>query len=312
MCCLFGFVDYGHKLTLKQRNRLLSILATSCEARGTDATGISYNIGNRLKVFKRPLPAHLMWYRVPLEATVVMGHTRMTTQGSEKKNENNHPFLGRTEMGAFALAHNGVLYNDKLLRKARKLPDTKIETDSYVAAQLVEQSGKLDFDSLKNMAEQLEGTFTITALSQQDELFFVKGNNPLCIFHFPQQGIYIYASTEEILQKALNRTKLRLGKMERVRIYSGEILSINAQGKVSKDEFDDSGLYTAFSGFLDWPDYQPLSRPYTSQDYEIEDPAYIRDLKAVASCFGVYPEDIDALLADGVTPEEIEEYLYCG
>ena len=104
MCCLFGFVDYGHKLTLKQRNRLLSILATACEARGTDATGISYNAGNRLKVFKRPLPAHLMWYRVPLEATVVMGHTRMTTQGSEKKNENNHPFLGRTEMGAFSYA----------------------------------------------------------------------------------------------------------------------------------------------------------------------------------------------------------------
>ena len=238
MCCLFGFVDYGHKLTLKQRNRLLSILATACEARGTDATGISYNAGNRLKVFKRPLPAHLMWYRVPLEATVVMGHTRMTTQGSEKKNENNHPFLGRTETGAFALAHNGVLYNDKLLRKARKLPDTRIETDSYVAVQLLEQSGKLDFGSLKNMAEQLEGTFTITALSQQDELFFIKGNNPVCIFHFPQQGIYIYASTEEILQKALNRTKLRLGKMERVRIYSGEILSINAQGKVSRDELD--------------------------------------------------------------------------
>ena len=312
MCCLFGFVDYGHKLTLKQRNRLLSILATACEARGTDATGISYNAGNRLKVFKRPLPAHLMWYRVPLEATVVMGHTRMATQGSEKKNENNHPFLGRTETGAFALAHNGVLYNDKLLRKARKLPDTRIETDSYVAVQLLEQSGSLDFGSLKNMAEQLEGTFTITALSQQDELFFVKGNNPLCIFHFPQSGIYVYASTEEILQKALNRARLRLGKMERVRIYSGEILSINAQGKVSRGEFDDSSLYSAFAGFPEWLDYQPLSRPYTSQDYEIEDPVYIRDLKAVASCFGVYPEDIDALLADGVTPEEIEEYLYCG
>ena len=312
MCCLFGFVDYGHNLTLKQRNRLLSILATACEARGTDATGISYNAGNRLKVFKRPLPAHLMWYRVPLKATVVMGHTRMTTQGSEKKNENNHPFLGRTEMGAFALAHNGVLYNDKLLRKARKLPDTKIETDSYVAVQLLEQSGSLDFGSLKNMAEQLEGTFTITALSQQDELFFVKGNNPLCIFHFPQSGIYVYASTEEILQKALNRTQLRLGKMEWVRIYSGEILSINAQGKVSRGEFDDSSLYSAFADFPEWPDYQPLSRPYTSRDYEIEDPVYIQDLKAVASCFGVYPEDIDALLADGVTPEEIEEYLYCG
>ena len=38
----------------------------------------------------------------------------------------------------------------------------------------------------------------------------------------------------------------------------------------------------------------------------------IADLKAVAACCGVYPEDIDALLAAVVSLEEIEEYLYCG
>ena len=26
----------------------------------------------------------------------------------------------------------------------------------------------------------------------------------------------------------------------------------------------------------------------------------------------VYPEDVDALLSDGVSMEEIEEYIYCG
>lgn len=36
------------------------------------------------------------------------------------------------------------------------------------------------------------------------------------------------------------------------------------------------------------------------------------DLEAVAACCGVYQEDIDALLAEGVSLEEIEEYLYCG
>ena len=73
MCCLFGFVDYGHQLSRKQRSRLLSVLSTACEERGTDATGIAYNVGGKQVIYKRPLPAHLMWYRVPVEANIVMG-----------------------------------------------------------------------------------------------------------------------------------------------------------------------------------------------------------------------------------------------
>ena len=47
MCCLYGFIDYGHKLTRKQRLRLLSTLSTACEVRGTDATGIAYNLDGK-------------------------------------------------------------------------------------------------------------------------------------------------------------------------------------------------------------------------------------------------------------------------
>ena len=51
------------------------------------------------------------------------------------------------------------------LRKTEKLPATNIETDSYVAVQLIEKQQELSFDSLKYMAEQLEGSFTITVLN---------------------------------------------------------------------------------------------------------------------------------------------------
>ena len=47
MCCLFGFVDYGHKLTRKQRLRLLSSLAIAAEERGSAATGLAYVCGGR-------------------------------------------------------------------------------------------------------------------------------------------------------------------------------------------------------------------------------------------------------------------------
>ena len=50
MCCLFGFVDYGHKLTRKQRQRLLYALSTSAEGRGTDATGLACVLGGRQSI----------------------------------------------------------------------------------------------------------------------------------------------------------------------------------------------------------------------------------------------------------------------
>lgn len=116
MCCLFGIYDYGHSLTAAQKKRLVSALAVASEDRGTDATGIAYNHNGHLTVYKRPYPAHLMRFKLPDDALCVMGHTRMTTQGDEKHNYNNHPFEGTADI-PFALAHNGVLYNDLTLRK---------------------------------------------------------------------------------------------------------------------------------------------------------------------------------------------------
>ena len=77
-----------------------------------------------------------------------MGHTRMATQGSAGKNRNNHPFEGHSGSSSFALAHNGVLYNDRILRRELKLPATAIETDSYAAVQLLERQKALTPDSL--------------------------------------------------------------------------------------------------------------------------------------------------------------------
>lgn len=306
MCCLFGFVDYGHQLSRKARHRLLSVLSAACEDRGTDATGIAYNFDGRQHIFKRPIPAHLMWYRVPVESTVVMGHTRMTTQGSALRNENNHPFRGKAGNTNFALAHNGILYNDKILQKEFKLPVSKIETDSYVAVQLVEKFGRMDFEGLRAMAEELEGSFTITALSDRDELYFIKGNNPMCIYHFPEMGVYIYASTEEILKKAMLRAQLQLGKAEKVNLFSGELLRIDARGKITRSHFDDSRLYSSYSfPWPRWEGYETVKRPYA------DDSNYLDDLKSVAVFYGLYPEDIDALIEDGMHPMEIEEMLYC-
>ena len=133
MCCLFGLIDTKHRLSAREKSQMLSILGTACEVRGVDATGYAYNSCGNLTIRKEAVRARNMVFSIPQDAHVIMGHTRMTTQGSASHRRNNHPFPGFLPKNRFALAHNGVLTNDNQLRLSENLPKTKIETDSYVA-----------------------------------------------------------------------------------------------------------------------------------------------------------------------------------
>lgn len=148
------------------------------------------NNGN-IVTFKKAKPAHKVKLYFPKDTTAVIGHTRFTTQGSEKNNYNNHPFEGSTDTHTFALAHNGVLYNDKELRREKNLPDTAIETDTYIAVQLLENENVVDSNSIKTMAEAVTGSFVFTILRDDNTLFLVKGDNPITLLHYPELGLYM-------------------------------------------------------------------------------------------------------------------------
>lgn len=303
MCCLFGLMDYRGHFNARQKTKILSVLSKECEARGTDATGIAYNSRNDLKIYKRPLAAHKLRLLIPDDARTVMGHTRMTTQGDEKRNYNNHPFRGMADAVSFALAHNGVLQNDLRLRKTLKLPDTKIETDSYIAVQLIEHKRALDLDTLAYMAGQIEGSFCFTVLDEKDNLYFIKGDNPLCIYQYPRTGLILYASLEEYLTKSLTKLKLPMEEPRRIVLDIGEILKISPTGVMNKADFDTTALYRSW--------YAPVYYwPY--RDYSLDKNTYVDELKSIAGSFGYTSDDVDTLLGEGFSPEELEEYFYEG
>ena len=303
MCCLFGFVDHAGSLSVKQKCRLIREFSIAAEVRGTDATGIAYNTSRGLQIYKRPLAAHRLHLRIPAEAHVVLGHTRMATQGSAKKNYNNHPFCGHVKGESFALAHNGVLWNDLELRHTKHLPRTKVQTDSYIAIQLIEQQKVLNLSSIKCMAEQVEGSFSFSVLSEQDDLWLVKGDNPLAIVHFPKVCVYVYASTAEILNKALARCGNWLGRGEKVDIAMGDIVKIDSRGRITRGTFDASKFYRSSWGYWDTPLYPKA--PHSEEEH-------LALLKSVAKSFGFTSEMIDRLLDQGFTTMEIEEILYEG
>lgn len=300
MCALFGYLDYGHSIPWRVLQKLLQSLANASEVRGSDASGIAYMQGDHLTVYKRPLPAHKLHFRIPNGTSAVMGHTRFTTQGSEKFNENNHPFRGHAGTD-FALAHNGVLYNDKELRRVKQLPPTAIETDSYVAVQLLESEGNLDYDSLKNMAESVLGYFAFTLLASENTLWIVKGSSPLYLLHFPEIGLYIYTSTKEIMDKALKRSPLRWMQHEQINVQDGEILRIASDGQITRGTFQST-------------DYQPFHKwtfptVYGCTAYQDDDDSFAMLLE-VCEYYGVSEDELLHLRELGYTYDELEDYLF--
>ena len=297
MCALFGWLDYKVIVSDKLLKKLTQALANAAEERGTDASGIAYVKDGKVTIYKRPKPAHKIRFNAPNGTRAIMGHTRMTTQGNEKFNYNNHPFYGHADVD-FAFAHNGVLYNDKELRTEKHLPQTQIETDSYVAVQLLEQQGKLNFDSLKSMAESVQGSFCFTALDENNTLYIVKGSNPMCPLHFAELGLYVYASTESILKKALQKTGLHKYPFEVLNVDEGTILKIDRYGFLSGSTFEVQESFR-FGKWYNW--YDELEEEYYTQQEEL--------LLEMCSCYGVTEDDILLLLDYGYSTDEIEEML---
>ena len=294
MCAVFGFLDYKGKVSNAILKKLIQNLSIAAEVRGTDATGISYVNHGKVVTFKKAKPAHKVKLFFPRNTKCVIGHTRMTTQGSEKYNYNNHPFEGQCGTETFALAHNGVLYNDAELKTKYHLPKTQIETDSYVAVQLLEQKKQLHAESIKKMTELIEGSFVFTILRNDNTLFLVKGNNPLTLYHFPKLRIYVYASTKSILDNALQQVNLS-DKCCEIDVSEGEIVEISSSGKLNKTTF--AMQNSVFSPYnwdnLNW--------------YETEEQEEF--LLECCQMFGVSEEDVYLLLDYGFSADEIEEML---
>ena len=111
-------------------------------------------------------------------------------------------------------------------------------------------------------------------------------------------GYLIYASTQEILCKAIKKLKLK-APTDILEPKEGEILKIDRAGQVT------SGSFTPHTAFECWWCRYPYYRSY----YE-DTPVNYDDLFSVAKAFGVSADGIQALLDYGCSEEEIEEMLY--
>lgn len=190
------------------------------------------------------------------------------------------------------------------MRRQEKLPVSKIETDSFIIVQLLEQAGSIGFQTLRTASEQLAGSFTYTVLDGGGRLYIVRGNNPFCLYHWPEQGLYLYASTQAVLDAAVFKIrKLLSGSMQKIPVEEGEILRLSPDGSRASETFSMKKLYQ----------FQLCQSPYYGSCWpDVQDnTGYVEELRRMAPAFGFSAKDVDTLLRGGMLPEEIEEYFYC-
>lgn len=150
-------------------------------------------------------------------------------------------------------------------------------------------------------------------LDSSNNLYIVKGNNPMCLYHYPKAGVYIYASTEEILLSALKKLSLNLGEPDKISIGCGKIMRINSSGKRTIEEFNADNLLFDYSLCPYCFGYSVIPHSVSSKtiSLNIDELTYINELKTVARYFGYTDDYIDFLLSEGYSIDDIEEVLYC-
>jgi glutamine---fructose-6-phosphate transaminase (isomerizing) len=180
MCGLFGF--WGSSPFPRKIIGSLESVACSQAQRGRDAFGISWRgADDTVEAFKRrgSVTDHRDELMRALDATTLIGHTRMTTHGSADDNINNHPHLLRIDDQPSWIVHNGIIPNYLEIANSNGL-ELKGSCDSEVIARFLEDSNGPILDRVRAFVSLVDPTapFAMAALLPQG-LVLARRGNPL-------------------------------------------------------------------------------------------------------------------------------------
>jgi len=217
MCGQVGII-FGHR---RRSTAVLEMLTDSfvhlllaSEERGPHATGMAWlGSDGSHGLYKRPGRAQEIVFRdsfverlheLGCHPTVLMGHTRWRTRGSEKNNANNHPLRAGNIIGT----HNGTIYNASHLFKKLRLP-RHAEVDSEILFRMASRSevdGEIDVGKFLERVALCRGQISavLASIAQPGTILVLKGNKPLTLRHNAELGCVAYATEARWLDNAFD------------------------------------------------------------------------------------------------------------
>jgi len=188
MCGIVGLIkEQEYPVTWQEHQDFLAMLGKA-QQRGSQATGVIYVYKSGATFcMKSPSAARLATDYIPHRKNVIalLGHTRQSTGGAPKDNENNHPH----ETKNWALIHNGSCWTD--------VPDedlelkTKCDTEEFV--RMFDYIAKRDKTAtvpvvLKRSLEAMNGSWSLAFINKKNQDIFLttNGSSPLNCVYFPR------------------------------------------------------------------------------------------------------------------------------
>ena len=203
MCGIMGYYSFGNTLPDKQK---ITDMFSLLESRGRDASGFAFINDSNLVVNKAPVKSSDLvktedWINLELSPVMIL-HTRMKTQGSEKNNANNHPLFSKNGV---AIVHNGIIYNDKEIF-GKKQRDAEVDSESILHL----LSMKVKGDKIKHLFDKVEGSFAVAVVdkNEPEKLVLIKKDNPIDLYYNSEEDILYFCSEREIMLEALGISKV--------------------------------------------------------------------------------------------------------
>ncbi len=206
MCGIAGFsLRTGSKVNSRA---LAHELLSAIEDRGSHASGFAFITDDDLGVYKTNKPgSQLPMFELPRRARNVVLHTRFATQGTPLVDANNHPVI--SPEGTIALVHNGVISNDWGFREEYGGEFEGLATvDSSVIPAVIERYGV-------DAVNKLEGYAAVAWLDERSlerqTLHLARLDFSPVAYTWLLDGSFVFASTEALLRRALDRLQLPYG-----------------------------------------------------------------------------------------------------
>jgi glucosamine 6-phosphate synthetase-like amidotransferase/phosphosugar isomerase protein len=224
MCGVCGII--APHSSQEWRFETLSRLLKESQLRGSDATGIAFVNDGKMTVLKNGVSANEFIKSDEFKALegnlppIVIAHTRASSRvagahgaplSTPDDNKNNHPFY--SPHSGIALLHNGKI-DDEMWRdtagKARGiLHPCDGQTDSEILLRVLETFALADggemMQNIEDMCFNVSGGYTVVLLreTEPNKVWFVRHSNPLHFGYLPQEDAVVFASTDSIIEKAL-------------------------------------------------------------------------------------------------------------
>jgi glucosamine--fructose-6-phosphate aminotransferase (isomerizing) len=162
MCGIGGFISFSDKKPNKDK---ISNMFCLLQSRGRDACGLAFIREGNLIVNKAPIPSSEMvqskdWQELELPRIMIL-HTRMKTQGSEKDPNNNHPLYNKE---GIAIVHNGIIHNDHEIFGKNQKRDGQVDSEAILA--VISSKGK--GDKIKKVFDRIDGSFAVAVIDKNN------------------------------------------------------------------------------------------------------------------------------------------------